>query len=181
MVHSRAVLIRPHRATQPLLRPHFRRSVEKTEPKNNSLLTVCQAPSLTGCPGTHPRTHGAPSMAGGVQGDPPSPPTSGDPILPDPLPFPPQIFKNHPLQRFYAVMDVVDPKVPEPNTALLSLVLMAGTFFLAFFLRKFKNSTFLPGKVRTGRSTVVSPSSSSSHWTQGQCWGQNGGSAGAVS
>ncbi|KFQ34189.1 Band 3 anion transport protein, partial [Mesitornis unicolor] len=27
-----------------------------------------------------------------------------------------------------------------PNTALLSLVLMAGTFFLAFFLRKFKNS-----------------------------------------
>lgn len=41
-------------------------------------------------------------------------------------------------------------KVPKPNTALLSLVLMAGTFFLAFFLRKFKNSAFLPGKVRTG-------------------------------
>ncbi|KFO09404.1 Band 3 anion transport protein, partial [Balearica regulorum gibbericeps] len=35
-----------------------------------------------------------------------------------------------------------------PNTALLSLVLMAGTFFLAFFLRKFKNSAFLPGRVR---------------------------------
>ncbi|KFP31131.1 Band 3 anion transport protein, partial [Colius striatus] len=35
-----------------------------------------------------------------------------------------------------------------PNTALLSLVLMAGTFFLAFFLRKFKNSAFLPGKAR---------------------------------
>ncbi|KFR03312.1 Band 3 anion transport protein, partial [Opisthocomus hoazin] len=30
-----------------------------------------------------------------------------------------------------------------PNTALLSLVLMAGTFFMAFFLRKFKNSVVL--------------------------------------
>uniref|UniRef100_A0A8C3Y7V4 Anion exchange protein n=1 Tax=Catharus ustulatus TaxID=91951 RepID=A0A8C3Y7V4_CATUS len=37
---------------------------------------------------------------------------------------------------------------PQPNMALLSLVLMAGTFFLAFFLRQFKNSSFLPGKVR---------------------------------
>lgn len=42
----------------------------------------------------------------------------------------------------------MQPNVPEPNTALLSLVLMAGTFFLAFFLRKFKNSAFLPGRVR---------------------------------
>ncbi|XP_054080250.1 band 3 anion transport protein isoform X4 [Rissa tridactyla] len=58
------------------------------------------------------------------------------------------IFKDHPLQRHYNVKAVVEPKVPEPNTALLSLVLMAGTFFLAFFLRKFKNSAFLPGTVR---------------------------------
>ncbi|NWR80457.1 B3AT protein, partial [Centropus unirufus] len=58
------------------------------------------------------------------------------------------IFRNHPLQRHYDVQDVADPSVPEPNTALLSLVLMAGTFFLAFFLRKFKNSAFLPGKAR---------------------------------
>ncbi|NWX46742.1 B3AT protein, partial [Steatornis caripensis] len=58
------------------------------------------------------------------------------------------IFKNHPLQRHYNVQPTVQPKVPEPNTALLSLVLMAGTFFLAFFLRKFKNSAFLPGKAR---------------------------------
>ncbi|XP_074841493.1 anion exchange protein 2 isoform X2 [Carettochelys insculpta] len=36
----------------------------------------------------------------------------------------------------------------EPNTALLSLVLMAGTFFIAFFLRKFKNSRFFPGRIR---------------------------------
>ncbi|XP_077410262.1 anion exchange protein 2b isoform X2 [Vanacampus margaritifer] len=36
----------------------------------------------------------------------------------------------------------------EPNTALLSLVLMAGTFFIAFYLRKFKNSAFFPGRLR---------------------------------
>ncbi|NWT62987.1 B3AT protein, partial [Erythrocercus mccallii] len=58
------------------------------------------------------------------------------------------IFKNHPLKREYNVQPEFQPGVPEPNTALLSLVLMAGTFFLAFFLRKFKNSSFLPGKVR---------------------------------
>ncbi|XP_033926221.1 band 3 anion transport protein isoform X1 [Melopsittacus undulatus] len=58
------------------------------------------------------------------------------------------IFRAHPLSRRYAVQDEVQPDVPEPNTALLSLVLMAGTFFLAFFLRKFKNSSFLPGRVR---------------------------------
>uniref|UniRef100_A0A8C5IWN2 Solute carrier family 4 member 1 (Diego blood group) n=1 Tax=Junco hyemalis TaxID=40217 RepID=A0A8C5IWN2_JUNHY len=58
------------------------------------------------------------------------------------------IFKQHPLQRAYNVQADVQPGVPEPNTALLSLVLMAGTFFLAYFLRVFKNSSFLPGKVR---------------------------------
>ncbi|NXT29806.1 B3AT protein, partial [Syrrhaptes paradoxus] len=58
------------------------------------------------------------------------------------------IFRDHPLMRHYNVKDKVEPKVPEPNTALLSLVLMAGTFFLAFFLRKFKNSAFLPGRAR---------------------------------
>ncbi|XP_017262247.1 anion exchange protein 2b isoform X2 [Kryptolebias marmoratus] len=36
----------------------------------------------------------------------------------------------------------------EPNTALLSLVLMAGTFFIAFYLRKFRNSAFFPGRFR---------------------------------
>ncbi|XP_076212708.1 band 3 anion transport protein isoform X2 [Aptenodytes patagonicus] len=58
------------------------------------------------------------------------------------------IFKDHPLKRHYNLTDTVQPKVPEPNTALLSLVLMAGTFFLAFFLRQFKNSAFLPGRAR---------------------------------
>ncbi|XP_075378778.1 band 3 anion transport protein [Mycteria americana] len=58
------------------------------------------------------------------------------------------IFKDHPLQQNYSMQLTVQPKVPQPNTALLSLVLMAGTFFLAFFLRKFKNSAFLPGTIR---------------------------------
>ncbi|XP_058477689.1 solute carrier family 4 member 1b (Diego blood group) [Solea solea] len=39
-------------------------------------------------------------------------------------------------------------KPPFPNTALLSMCLMFGCFFIAFFLRQFKNGTFLPGKVR---------------------------------
>ncbi|NXC77623.1 B3A2 protein, partial [Anhinga anhinga] len=42
-----------------------------------------------------------------------------------------------------------------PNTALLSLVLMAGTFFIAFFLRKFKNSRFFPGRVRGAGGTAA--------------------------
>ncbi|NXE84885.1 B3AT protein, partial [Cochlearius cochlearius] len=58
------------------------------------------------------------------------------------------IFKEHPLKQQYSVQPTVSPNVPKPNTALLSLILMAGTFFLAFFLRKFKNSSFLPGRVR---------------------------------
>uniref|UniRef100_A0A8C2YGD4 Anion exchange protein n=1 Tax=Coturnix japonica TaxID=93934 RepID=A0A8C2YGD4_COTJA len=58
------------------------------------------------------------------------------------------IFRAHPLQRRYNGKDTVDPSEPQPNTALLSLVLMAGTFFLALFLRKFKNSAFLPGTIR---------------------------------
>uniref|UniRef100_A0A8C9YCN3 Anion exchange protein n=1 Tax=Sander lucioperca TaxID=283035 RepID=A0A8C9YCN3_SANLU len=37
---------------------------------------------------------------------------------------------------------------PYPNTALLSMCLMFGCFLIAFFLRQFKNGTFLPGKVR---------------------------------
>lgn len=41
----------------------------------------------------------------------------------------------------------VEHVLNQPNTALLSLVLMMGTFFLAFFLRKFRNSRFLGGKV----------------------------------
>uniref|UniRef100_A0A665WL00 Anion exchange protein n=1 Tax=Echeneis naucrates TaxID=173247 RepID=A0A665WL00_ECHNA len=43
-------------------------------------------------------------------------------------------------------IDTIKP--PYPNTALLSMCLMLGCFFIAFFLRQFKNGTFLPGKVR---------------------------------
>uniref|UniRef100_A0A8C8GUK5 Anion exchange protein n=1 Tax=Oncorhynchus tshawytscha TaxID=74940 RepID=A0A8C8GUK5_ONCTS len=71
-----------------------------------------------------------------------------------------KIFMEHPLQRCYldnstaenATMEnstlelLLDNR--EPNTALLSLVLMSGTFFIAFYLRKFKNSAFFPGKLR---------------------------------
>ncbi|XP_057214446.1 solute carrier family 4 member 1b (Diego blood group) [Triplophysa rosa] len=35
-----------------------------------------------------------------------------------------------------------------PNTALLSMCLMFGCFSLAYYLRMFKNGTFLPGKIR---------------------------------
>nr|XP_033773576.1 band 3 anion transport protein isoform X2 [Geotrypetes seraphini] len=56
-----------------------------------------------------------------------------------------KIFQQHPLQKQY---NVTATQAPQPNTALLSLVLMAGTFFIAFFLRKFKNSSFFPGKIR---------------------------------
>ncbi|KAL6095035.1 uncharacterized protein ACO6RY_16313 [Pungitius sinensis] len=85
------------------------------------------------------------------------------------------IFKDHPLVLNYDHLNATlenpwQPKVREvvvndsltgnttvivksitphyPNTALLSLCLMFGCFFIAFFLRQFKNGTFLPGKVR---------------------------------
>ncbi|XP_031415847.1 anion exchange protein 3 isoform X3 [Clupea harengus] len=71
-----------------------------------------------------------------------------------------KVFQEHPLMRSYPSglpgASVFDPDHPEigepllnqPNTALLSLVLMLGTFFVAFFLRKLRNSRFLGGKAR---------------------------------
>lgn len=61
-----------------------------------------------------------------------------------------KIFQDHPLQLRYDHNVVMKPKpqAPLPNTALLSLVLMAGTFFFAMMLRKFKNSSYFPGKLR---------------------------------
>ncbi|XP_012705515.2 anion exchange protein 2b isoform X1 [Fundulus heteroclitus] len=77
-----------------------------------------------------------------------------------------RIFKEHPLKRcslnstaegeaFAENITVTQNNstqvvtvTGEPNTALLSLVLMAGTFFIAFYLRKFKNSAFFPGRFR---------------------------------
>ncbi|XP_035285268.1 anion exchange protein 2-like isoform X1 [Anguilla anguilla] len=77
-----------------------------------------------------------------------------------------KIFQEHPLQRCSLDNGTADNNtgIPlpgngtdagppakvrgEPNTALLSLVLMSGTFFIAFYLRKFKNSAFFPGRIR---------------------------------
>ncbi|KAH0621199.1 hypothetical protein JD844_022257, partial [Phrynosoma platyrhinos] len=72
-----------------------------------------------------------------------------------------KVFTEHPLLRFYppylqsrlnastlsADSMALDTQM-QPNTALLSLILMLGTFFIAFFMRKFKNSRFLAGKAR---------------------------------
>ncbi|KAM5213003.1 band 3 anion transport protein isoform 1-T1 [Hipposideros larvatus] len=61
-----------------------------------------------------------------------------------------KIFQDHPLQKHYDHNVTIEPKPlgALPNTALLSLVLMAGTFFFAIMLRKFKNSSYFPGKLR---------------------------------
>ncbi|XP_055254393.1 anion exchange protein 3 [Moschus berezovskii] len=76
-----------------------------------------------------------------------------------------KVFTEHPLLPFYppegaleAVLDLNASALPptegppgprnQPNTALLSLILMLGTFLIAFFLRKFRNSRFLGGKAR---------------------------------
>ncbi|KAM6979108.1 anion exchange protein 3 isoform 4-T5 [Tautogolabrus adspersus] len=67
-----------------------------------------------------------------------------------------KVFHEHPLMAIYPtdstpateLRDYESPVFNQPNTALLSLVLMMGTFFVAFFLRKFRNSRFLGGKAR---------------------------------
>uniref|UniRef100_A0AAQ6IW18 Anion exchange protein n=1 Tax=Anabas testudineus TaxID=64144 RepID=A0AAQ6IW18_ANATE len=67
-----------------------------------------------------------------------------------------RVFQEHPLMAIYpsestpatGFYDIETPIFNQPNTALLSLVLMMGTFFVAFFLRKFRNSRFLGGKAR---------------------------------
>lgn len=78
-----------------------------------------------------------------------------------------KVFQDHPLLATYPVISNVTTNsetrnssilngttaattkvLNQPNTALLSLLLMSGTFFIAFFLRKFKNGRFLGGKVR---------------------------------
>ncbi|XP_073927929.1 anion exchange protein 3 isoform X2 [Castor canadensis] len=80
-----------------------------------------------------------------------------------------KVFTEHPLLPFYppevalergletglemngsALPPTEGPSGPrnQPNTALLSLILMLGTFLIAFFLRKFRNSRFLGGKAR---------------------------------
>ncbi|KAG8566489.1 hypothetical protein GDO81_013274 [Engystomops pustulosus] len=59
-----------------------------------------------------------------------------------------KIFLAHPLKAQYNESTAHIASEPQPNTALLSLVLMSGAFFIAYFLRQFKNSSFFPGKLR---------------------------------
>ncbi|XP_036277774.1 anion exchange protein 3 isoform X1 [Pipistrellus kuhlii] len=76
-----------------------------------------------------------------------------------------KVFTEHPLLPFYPPEGALEPRLDlngsalpttegppgprnQPNTALLSLILMLGTFLIAFFLRKFRNSRFLGGKAR---------------------------------
>uniref|UniRef100_A0A8C2IX36 Anion exchange protein n=1 Tax=Cyprinus carpio TaxID=7962 RepID=A0A8C2IX36_CYPCA len=75
-----------------------------------------------------------------------------------------RIFKAHPLILNYEHLNASseDPFHPikktnityhpderaYPNTALLSMCLMFGCFFIALYLRGFKTSTFLPGPIR---------------------------------
>ncbi|XP_048340159.1 anion exchange protein 3 isoform X1 [Sphaerodactylus townsendi] len=71
-----------------------------------------------------------------------------------------KIFTEHPLLKSYppnqsslnaSILSADSTSLNtqmQPNTALLSLILMLGTFFIAFFMRKFKNSRFLGGKAR---------------------------------
>uniref|UniRef100_A0A665U1D9 Band 3 anion exchange protein-like n=1 Tax=Echeneis naucrates TaxID=173247 RepID=A0A665U1D9_ECHNA len=50
---------------------------------------------------------------------------------------------------FHLVLPSISfPALPYPNTALLSMCLMFGCFFIAYFLRQFKNGHYLPGPVR---------------------------------
>ncbi|XP_010765200.1 anion exchange protein 3-like, partial [Notothenia coriiceps] len=62
-----------------------------------------------------------------------------------------KVFREHPLMATYSsdpnsAEEVNYHLLNQPNTALLSFVLMIGTFFVAFFLRKLRNSRFLGGK-----------------------------------
>ncbi|XP_030066755.1 anion exchange protein 3 [Microcaecilia unicolor] len=72
-----------------------------------------------------------------------------------------KVFQEHPLKKSYpldllsggnsssvAAKENTTGMKMQPNTALLSLILMLGTFFIAFFLRRFRNSRFLGGKAR---------------------------------
>ncbi|KAK8726191.1 hypothetical protein OTU49_010416 [Cherax quadricarinatus] len=84
------------------------------------------------------------------------------------------IFKDHPLQQTYNFVDVNQSEIisgviingtlvngtdadgnevgsvvtPQPNTALLSLILMLGTFIIAYKLKHFRNSKYLGRSVR---------------------------------
>jgi hypothetical protein len=65
-----------------------------------------------------------------------------------------QVFKVNPLRRFSSIINMTIPRdyslVPvkgEPNTALLSVILLFGTFFVAFYMQKVRYSHFFGKQV----------------------------------
>lgn len=60
-----------------------------------------------------------------------------------------QVFKDNPLEKSYseAPCDGGKETTGQPNTALLSTILLLGTFFVAFYLRKFRTSYFFGKRV----------------------------------
>ena len=61
-----------------------------------------------------------------------------------------QLYKKNPLTRgeLKKSSDGSDGKLEgEPNTALLSTILVLGTFFVAFYMRKFRTSHFFGKRV----------------------------------
>lgn len=61
-----------------------------------------------------------------------------------------QVFKENPLAKSYseAPCSGETKKNGQPNTALLSTILLLGTFFVAFYLRKFRTSYFFGKRAR---------------------------------
>lgn len=64
-------------------------------------------------------------------------------------PFHP-VFKKHTVNDTHGNVTIreLEEERAYPNTALLSMCLMFGCFFIAFFLRQFKNGPYLPGPLR---------------------------------
>ena len=59
------------------------------------------------------------------------------------------MFTKNPLQKTYE-QSTESPEYEvngQPNTALLSTIMVLGTFFVAFYLRKFRTSYFFGKKV----------------------------------
>lgn len=61
-----------------------------------------------------------------------------------------QVFKKNPLEKSYSEVpcDGVTERKGQPNTALLSTILVLGTFFVAFYMRKFRTSYFFGKRAR---------------------------------
>ena len=62
-----------------------------------------------------------------------------------------QVFEENPLKKTYSASeDSSEAGVKgQPNTALLSTIMVLGTFLVAFYLRKFRTSYFFGKKVRS--------------------------------